>query len=104
MSFYREYLASPAWQRRRLVELERTGHRCEDCGHTEHLEVHHNNYLRVGRERPGDVRVLCSDCHGRVVHGRRQYEPIESIQSILPRVFIGMVAPSFGNFDLVGKD
>lgn len=103
--FYHDYLRSPMWAHRRLIELNRAGWRCEDCAHTDHLEVHHNNYLRVGRERDGDLRVLCADCHGRIVHRRRfQQAPIESIDSILPRVVRATLAPTLRTRPLVAKD
>ncbi len=63
---YSEYLASEEWQTRRKAALQRAGRRCQLCGASEGaaLHVHHNTYARVGAEQPGDLIVLCSDCHG----------------------------------------
>ena len=67
---YRAYLHSPAWQRRRQAALARAGWRCEDCGHTERLQVHHVTRERWGDEADQDLRVLCARCHARR-RGRR---------------------------------
>lgn len=64
---YRTLLLDPRWRIRRQQVLEAKGRRCEDCGSTERLEVHHG-YYRRGRA-PWDypdsaLHVLCSGCHG----------------------------------------
>lgn len=68
---YRRYLQSAHWRERRLVELERTGHRCEHCAATKELHVHHLTYEHKGNERPGELLVLCKPCHEHV-HKRRK--------------------------------
>lgn len=60
---YAEYLRTAHWQRVRELALDRAGHQCELCSHTETLEVHHRTYERLGFERPADVIALCHDCH-----------------------------------------
>ena len=67
----RAYLHSPAWQRRRQAALARAGWRCEDCGHTERLHVHHLTHARWGHEADEDLRVLCSACRARRHRGGR---------------------------------
>ena len=61
---YKEYLLSPEWQKVRTQRLKIDDFRCARCGSCEHLEVHHLNYRRKGKE---DVRrdlvTLCRDCH-----------------------------------------
>ena len=63
---YTDYLTSDHW---RIVVAEakrRAGHKCLLCGRTDlPLEVHHNDYTRVGMESPNDVIVLCWKCHRR---------------------------------------
>lgn len=66
---YTEYLASPAWAALRHCKLGESGHRCEGCGDSERLEVHHLSYDRFGKERVQDLMVLCHLCHARE-HGR----------------------------------
>jgi len=60
---YREYLHSETWRRRRLVKLEAANHRCEYCGETGRLSVHHLTYERLGCEYSSDLIVLCKPCH-----------------------------------------
>jgi restriction endonuclease Mrr len=61
---YADYLRTPEWRRTRAAALARAGHRCVlDASHTEHLEVHHNTYERVGAELASDLAVLCHSCH-----------------------------------------
>lgn len=66
---YQRYLQSAAWKTTRRLALERNGYRCSGCDETEHLEVHHLTYERLGHERPTDLMVLCGFCHARE-HGR----------------------------------
>lgn len=68
---YRRYLESVAWEKRRERSLMLAGHRCQDCGATENLEVHHLNYDWLGEEQDEDLRVLCHRCHQRADRQRR---------------------------------
>lgn len=70
MGFYETYIHSPEWQEKRRVMLDWAGGRCQQCGYSEDLEVHHRTYDRLGSERlPEDLEVLCSPCHA-LLHGR----------------------------------
>ncbi len=60
---YAEYLQSDEWRERRRVTITAAGHRCQNCGKHDDLQVHHLTYERRGAEHPDDLRVLCSDCH-----------------------------------------
>lgn len=60
---YLGYMASPAWRERRKRALERAGYRCQVCGETRGLQVHHNSYERLGNEADEDLAVLCFWCH-----------------------------------------
>lgn len=64
---YGLYLKTPHWQRVRAEALKRAEYRCQVCGNTEFLQVHHRDYTRRGCERPADVTVLC-DTHHKVFH------------------------------------
>lgn len=46
-----------------VVLTDDGGHRCQTCGSTERLQVHHRTYLRRGREMSRDLMVLCEPCH-----------------------------------------
>ncbi len=67
---YRDYLRSEDWKHVRRLKLEFAGHRCEKCGATDELHVHHLTYDRFGHENLTDLQVLCRDCH-ETVHGRK---------------------------------
>jgi hypothetical protein len=60
---YNEYLQSPHWKETRKRALERSGNHCSVCMSTKNLNVHHNNYERLGEELDTDLTVLCKKCH-----------------------------------------
>jgi 5-methylcytosine-specific restriction endonuclease McrA len=69
---YAAYLETFWWRRVREAALERANYTCGRCGYRrlpykvgmpKRLEVHHLNYGCLWRERPGDLAVLCEDCH-----------------------------------------
>lgn len=70
---YKAHLRSKEWRQIiRPAALERAGYKCAFCGLGvkklrslgRHLEVHHNNYLRLGHEEPEDLTVLCAGAPG----------------------------------------
>lgn len=65
---YQNYLNDPSWKRQRKKALKRAWYRCEYCGSTKNLDVHHMTYRRVGHEDDDDLIVLCHTCHQKV-HG-----------------------------------
>lgn len=69
--FYLDYLQSAAWQARRQRAIQRAHCCCERCGNTRTLQVHHKTYERLGYEWPGDLEVLCADCHPYADNERR---------------------------------
>jgi 5-methylcytosine-specific restriction endonuclease McrA len=60
---YDEYMRSEAWSRKRTQAIEHAKGRCQTCGETQGLEVHHLTYTRLGREKMEDLQVLCGGCH-----------------------------------------
>lgn len=60
---YKEYLASPEWQKKRKAKLAASGNKCQLCASSKDLNVHHNTYTRVRKELPEDLVVLCRECH-----------------------------------------
>lgn len=69
--YARTYLQSSHWRQTRLEAIERAHHRCERCRRTPDLfHVHHVSYARLWGELPGDLEVLCADCHNRLHGGR----------------------------------
>lgn len=70
--YYRHiYLHSPHWLRFRSEMIEMVGGVCEvqGCASNHILQVHHLFYLRLGKELPSDVRVLCKKHHGLIHQG-----------------------------------
>lgn len=61
--FYKKYIVSPQWKKKRKQALERANHKCEKCNGTKELEVHHLTYDRLGREELSDLLVVCKHCH-----------------------------------------
>lgn len=65
-ALYADYLQSAHWQAFRIKALAHYEHKCMLCGETDRpLELHHNDYSRLGGELLTDVLPLCDDCHGR---------------------------------------
>lgn len=64
---YKSYMSSPEWEKHRKAAVERSGNRCQVCNESGLLNVHHRSYERLGNELPGDLIVLCRECH-RIFH------------------------------------
>lgn len=60
---YHAYMQSPEWLTMREKAFATLGRRCNRCGTTERLQVHHKSYSRVGNEKLSDLEVLCQRCH-----------------------------------------
>jgi hypothetical protein len=64
---YKEQLAHPLWQKKRLQILERDNFTCKVCLDTEtQLHIHHKEYKKYKKawEYPDDNFIsLCKDCH-----------------------------------------
>ena len=60
-----------SYRRLRQQVLERDGWRCQYCGHSTQLEVHHvQSRSRLGDDAERNLITLCASCH-QDVHGRR---------------------------------
>lgn len=80
---YQLYLRTPEWRRTRMAALVRAGDACAlDVTHTDHLEVHHRTYERLGAELVTDVIVLCRSCHQ--LHHKRYGLPRRETQASRP--------------------
>lgn len=60
---YRKYLRSPEWKSKREELFKLRGKKCEMCGSTEKIHVHHLTYERIGDETMQDLQVLCEKHH-----------------------------------------
>lgn len=66
---YNVFMKSKRWEKIRDRKLKQARRRCEKCGDTKRLEVHHLTYDRFGgNERMTDLQVLCHPCH-EAAHG-----------------------------------
>lgn len=59
---YKEYLQSDHWKKVSREYRQKYG-KCQLCGTTGKLNVHHNNYECLYNETDKDLIVLCEDCH-----------------------------------------
>jgi len=62
--YYRDYLKSDEWKRKRYVVLKRDNWRCVYCGGRA-SQVHHRKYAKynIGREPIEWLVSVCKDCH-----------------------------------------
>lgn len=59
---YNEYLQTEHWRTISKEYKDKYG-KCQLCGSTKGLNVHHNNYDCLFHETDKDLIVLCSECH-----------------------------------------
>lgn len=60
-----DYYLSETWKKKRKAALRRASYKCQYCGAKEvPLQCHHLTYERFGgKEKPGDLRIACENCH-----------------------------------------
>ena len=63
-------MQSKRWRGHRERALEYHGRKCSVCGTTYDLQVHHLTYVRLGREKMKDLRILCKGCHANEHEGK----------------------------------
>lgn len=82
---YKQKLADPRWQRKRLEILKRDDFQCTCCGDRE-SEIHvHHSYYEFGKEiweyEDSTLFTLCSDCHyAHTISQRNIKEMMRTIQ------------------------
>ena len=69
--YYNRLLEDKRWKEFRLKVLSERGNKCECCGGTDILQIHHTFY--ISGKMPweydvNDMRVLCRTCHQRTHH------------------------------------
>ena len=79
---YQRYMKSKEWKAKREWALERAGSRCQLCNSTAQPNVHHRTYKNLGHEKPGDLIVLCADCHERF-HKRLPEVPLPPVRRVV---------------------
>ena len=67
--YYNRLLEDKRWKEFRLKVLSERGNKCECCGGTDVLQIHHTFYMmgKMPWEYDiNDMRVLCKKCHQRI--------------------------------------
>ena len=67
--YYNRLLEDKRWKEFRLKVLSERGNKCEFCGGTDVLQIHHTFYIRGKMPWEYDIkdmRVLCKKCHQRI--------------------------------------
>ena len=60
-------LSPDSYRKLRTEVLVRDGWRCQYCGSSEHLEVHHLcSRNRLGHDVDENLITLCADCHSAI--------------------------------------
>jgi hypothetical protein len=72
---YALYLLSLEWSERRSGALRRARYKCEKCGDSTGLQVHHVRYTNVGEERVDDLRAVCGSCHKAIHESGEKFIP-----------------------------
>lgn len=68
--FYKFYIQSNKWKKKRKERLKADDFRCARCGAEKNVQVHHLNYDHVGNEDvENDLITLCRKCHADI-HGK----------------------------------
>lgn len=66
---YKDFLQTPYWDFVTSMKKYRADYKCELCGATKYLQVHHKSYENHGREHTTqglkDLIVLCKNCHAK---------------------------------------
>lgn len=60
---YKDYLKTEHWINFRNKMYDKFEHKCQLCGRTNELRLHHNTYQNRGCEKETDVTLLCKHCH-----------------------------------------
>lgn len=67
----------------REVVISYLGGKCENCGSTKKLKLHHKTPLnRGGTNSLGNLQVLCKDCHSKIHQTIEKFLPKE--KNIIP--------------------
>lgn len=61
---YTDYILSKEWQTKRKQAFKMFGKKCQRCGISRKLHVHHKTYERFKDENVNtDLAILCDKCH-----------------------------------------
>lgn len=60
------YMKTEQWAELKQTRLMIAQYKCECCGSTNRLHLHHVNYERLTQELIEDVAILCEECHNKL--------------------------------------
>ena len=69
--YYNRLLEDKRWKEFRLKVMSERGNKCECCGGTDVLQIHHTFYIKGKMPWEydiNDMRVLCRTCHQKIHH------------------------------------
>lgn len=69
---YYDYIQSEAWREKSRQRMTIDGHKCQGCGTSHGLQVHHATYIRWRNERLDDLVTVCGQCHDAI---HKAYRP-----------------------------
>ena len=78
---YKQQLLDARWKKRREQVLRAKGNKCEICGATKGLHIHHIQYMKdkyAWEYKMKYLIVLCASCHKRI-HGIDLDERIDTL-------------------------
>lgn len=78
--YQKRYLNSSHWKELRKKKYSEVGRKCECCGYTKTLQVHHVNYRDIYDVETSDLKVLCDLCH-RTEHNRHNKRAMAKIEA-----------------------
>lgn len=59
------YMTTEQWKQLKLERLRIAQNKCESCGSSHNLHLHHITYERLTQELISDLVILCEECHQR---------------------------------------
>lgn len=91
-----EYYKSEEWESVRIFAIHRAGKRCQKCGASGILQVHHLTYDNLYNEKPQDLEVLCKKCHKKA---DREREEESCYDSAFETYMVKKYGEDFEHFD-----
>ncbi len=83
--YAKTYLRSEHWKQLRNQKFSEVGKRCEVCGKTTTIEVHHLSYREIYDVLTSDLQVLCKKHHGEQHENKKPIRKKKRRQSRLSR-------------------